>query len=156
MPPRTPAKRKASPNEAGPSDLAVAFGGEILTLQFLDTSETQRAKIRLLPAKLYPEFALALGDEVAELGMFLDWPKAEVERLHPASHRDALILGHKLNLDFFGEWVSRQKEMQARVDPGAEERVRGMVKEVAEGLVSRFLPSSPDSAPQPASPATPS
>lgn len=137
-------------------DLRVVLGGETMKVELLDGS-TEDVKVRYLPVATYPEFALALEDEVHQVALFCGRDRAWAERLHPKSHNDLMRRGHELNLDFFEQWVSRRKRALAAADPAAEARMLRIVEEVVREKLEDALqrPGSASPASSPASPPSP-
>lgn len=159
----TPSSATAAPVEP----MTVVLGGERLTVSFLDGRPPEEILVRLLRVNAYPSFALALGDEVAQVALFCDRPRPWAEALHPQSHDDVMERGHTLNLSFFERWLSRQTRERQVVDPGLEERMVGLAErilreQIAARLDAALLPppptpeaSSPSPASAPASPGSP-
>ena len=138
--------------------LKVVLGGETLIVQFLSGQDPETIKVRFLPVAHYADFALVLGDEGGQVALFCDRPREWAESLHPQSHSDVMEIGHRLNLDFFERWMSRQTRARQVVDPGLNERMERLAAGILREELTKRLPASllPASAPAlPDSPAAP-
>lgn len=118
-----------------PNAFETLMGGTQLEVNFRNgTSDT--VLVRQLAVKLFPELLQAAGDEPRLVELYCEKQPGWSDTLTNESFEAVILEGQRVNADFFGRWLARQRDRMRAIMPDLEERL------IQANLSGPGLPSS--------------